>query len=85
MLLLLVGLTAIDAVSTQARCLDAARDIALAVARGEPRPDGRIPAGGQAAVSAAGERVSVEVSAPVFDGWRGGLTVSARAVAAVEQ
>jgi hypothetical protein len=83
-LLLLVGLTAVDAVGTRLRCVDAARDAALAVARGEPAPLGHLPAGGSVAVSAEGDRITAVVSAPVFDGWRGGLRVAATAVAAVE-
>ena len=83
-LLLLVGVTAVDAVGTRLRCVDAARDAALAVARGEPAPSGHLPAGGHVEVSAQGDRITAVVSAPVFDGWRGGLQVAATAVAAVE-
>jgi TadE-like protein len=83
-LLLLVGLTAVDAVGTQTRCVDAARDVALALARGEPQPSDHLPPGGRVAVDAGDGRIAVTVTAPVFNGWRGGLTVSAHAVAAPE-
>lgn len=38
MLLLLVGLTTVGAAATKVQCVDAARDGALAAARGEPGP-----------------------------------------------
>jgi hypothetical protein len=84
-LLLLVGLTAVDAVSTQLRCLDGARDVALAVSRGEPAPTEHVPAGGRVSVAAEGDQITVAVTAPVFAGWRSGLAVSAHATAAVEE
>ncbi|NUO57393.1 MAG: mucin-associated surface protein [Hamadaea sp.] len=82
-LLLLVGLTAVDAVATRLRCVDAARDAALAVARGEPASTAHLPSGGRLAVSASGDQITAVVSAPVYAGWRS-LRVSATAVAAVE-
>jgi hypothetical protein len=82
-LLLLAGLTAVSAVSTQIRCADAARDVALALSRGEPRPTDRLPAGGLIAVDSSADRVAVTVTAPVLSGWRS-LTVSGHAVAAIE-
>jgi hypothetical protein len=82
-LLLLAGLTAVTAVGTQTRCADAARDVALALSRGEPRPTDHLPAGATIGVDSSGDRIAVTVSAPVFVGWRS-LAVSGRAVAAVE-
>lgn len=82
-LLLLAGLTAVTAVGTQTRCVDAARDVALALSRGEPRPADHLPSGASVAVNSSGDRIEVTVTAPVFVGWRS-LTVSGRAVAAVE-
>jgi hypothetical protein len=79
-LLLLAGLTAVTAVSTQTRCIDAARDVALALSRGEPRPTDHLPPGCQIAVDSTADQISVTVTAPVV----GGLTVSGHAVAAVE-
>ena len=82
-LLLLAGVTAVDAVGTQTRCIDAARDVALALSRGEPRPTDHLPPGGRITVDSSGERIAVTVTAPVLSGWQS-LTVSGRAVAAVE-
>ena len=45
MVLLLVGLTAVAAGVAKVQCVDAARDGALAAARGEPAPPGGRPAG----------------------------------------
>ncbi|GAA3735299.1 TadE family type IV pilus minor pilin [Micromonospora maritima] len=89
MLLLLAGLTAVDAVTTRAACLDAAREAALAAARGG---SGSVagaryaPAGAEVAVSVAGDRVTASVRVPVrtFGARLPGLTVSGVAVAAVE-
>jgi hypothetical protein len=58
MVLLIAGLGAVSAVTVRAQCLDAARDAALAVARGEPAPAG-------AHVVADAETVTASVSAPV--------------------
>lgn len=84
LLLLLVGLTAVDAVGTRLRCVDAARDAALAVARGEAAPRGHLPPGGHVRVAVEGDRITATVSAPVYAGWHSGLRVSATAVAALE-
>lgn len=78
--LLLAGLTAISAASTQIRCIDAARDVALALSRGEPRPVDHLPSGARIAVDSSGDRIAVTVTAPVL----GSLTVSGHAVAAIE-
>lgn len=89
MLLLFTGLTAVDAVTTRAGCLDAAREAALAAARGEPGStvgSRYAPAGADISVTVAGDRVTVTVRAPVRSlGARlPGLTVTGTAVAAVE-
>jgi hypothetical protein len=78
--LLLAGLTAVSAVSTQIRCVDAARDVALALSRGEPRPTDHLPSGARIAVNSSGDRIAVTVTAPVL----GSLAVSGYAVAAIE-
>ncbi|MFG1832959.1 TadE family type IV pilus minor pilin [Micromonospora chersina] len=89
MLLLFAGLTAVDAVTTRAGCLDAAREAALAAARGEPGSTAGsryAPAGADVSVTVAGDRVTVTVRAPVrsFGARLPRLTVSGTAVAAVE-
>ncbi|MEU6202330.1 TadE family type IV pilus minor pilin [Micromonospora musae] len=89
LLLLLAGLTAVDAVSTRAGCLHAAREAALAASRGE---DGlaagarAAPAGSEFTVTTAGGRVQVTVRAPVraLGARLPRITVTATAVAAVE-
>ncbi|MFI6331675.1 TadE family type IV pilus minor pilin [Micromonospora chersina] len=89
MLLLFAGLTAVNAVTTRAGCLDAAREAALAAARGEPGSAAGsryAPAGADISVTVAGDRVTVTVRAPVrsFGARLPRLTVSGTAVAAVE-
>ncbi|MEV0003266.1 TadE family type IV pilus minor pilin [Micromonospora sp. NPDC050980] len=89
MLLLFAGLTAVDAVTTRAGCVDAAREAALAAARGEPgvaAGDRYAPAGAEVTVTVTGDRVTATVRAPVRTvGARlPRLTVSGVAVAAVE-
>ncbi|MET8833944.1 TadE family type IV pilus minor pilin [Micromonospora sp. NPDC004540] len=89
MLLLFAGLTAVDAVTTRAGCLDAAREAALAAARGEPGSAAGsryAPAGADVSVTVAGDRVTVTVRAPVrsFGARLPRLAVSGTAVAAVE-
>lgn len=89
MLLLFVGLTAVSAVTTKLRCVDAAREAAITAARGESGSDaGRRAAPGSADVQVivAGDRVTATVRAPVRPlGPRlPGLSVTATAVAAVE-
>jgi hypothetical protein len=88
-LLLLVGLTAVGGVTTKLQCVDAAREAALAAARGEPGTEaGRrsAPSGATVTVTIAGERVVATVGAPVraLGGSLPRLTVEATAVAAVE-
>jgi len=87
--LLLAGLTAVSAVTTHLRCVGAARDAALAAARGEP---GQAAAGRSAPpestirVTVHGDVVHVTVGAPVrpLGGLVPQLRVAASAVAAVE-
>ncbi|KAB1933859.1 mucin-associated surface protein [Micromonospora sp. ALFpr18c] len=88
-LLLLAGLTAVNAVGTQASCLHAAREAALAAARGaDGSTDGRGagPPGAEVSVSIDGERVYATVRAPVrtLGGRLPRITVAATAVAALE-
>ncbi|MEH1167862.1 TadE family type IV pilus minor pilin [Micromonospora sp. CPCC 205539] len=89
LLLLLGGLTAVNAVSTQASCLHAAREAALAAARGaDGSADGRrlAPPGAEVSVSIDGDRAQATVRAPVraLGGQLPRTTVVATAVAAVE-
>jgi Flp pilus assembly protein TadG len=88
-LLLLVGLTAVTAVRTQLECLDAARDAALAAARGESGVAAGIrvaPAGATVNVASQGDSVTATVKARVrpLGGWAPGFDVAATAVAAIE-
>jgi hypothetical protein len=88
-LLLVFGLGAIDAVLTRMRCVDAARDAALARSRGA---DGaaaaadRAPPGAAVTVWVAGGRAHAEVSAVVHPLGRRlpGFTVTADATAEQE-
>lgn len=89
MLLLFAGLTAVNAVTTKAHCVDAAREAALAAARGENGAGAgqRIaPPGAAVSIAVAGDTVVVTVRAPVRAIGAGipGTTVTATAVAAVE-
>ncbi|MFJ2084562.1 TadE family type IV pilus minor pilin [Micromonospora chokoriensis] len=89
LLLLLAGLTSVNAVTAQASCLHAAREAALAAARGEDgsAAAGRAaPPGAEVSVSADGGRVQATVRAPVrtLGGRLPRITVVATAVAAVE-
>ncbi|MEH0844758.1 TadE family type IV pilus minor pilin [Micromonospora sp. CPCC 205711] len=89
LLLLLAGLTAVDAVTTKATCVDAAREAALAAARGG---DGTAagsrlaPPGGTVSVSVDDDRATATVRAPVraLGARLPRLTVTATAVSAVE-
>ncbi|MEU4694525.1 TadE family type IV pilus minor pilin [Actinoplanes sp. NPDC023714] len=67
MLLFYAGITAVSAVMDQARCLDAAREAAVAAARGEsPAPASRLaPPGAEIRVAEEGETVTVVVEARV--------------------
>jgi Flp pilus assembly protein TadG len=89
LLLLFAGLAAVGAVTTKLQCVDAARDAALAAARGEP---GAVagqragPSGAEVAVAVDGDTVTatVRAPAPLIGGWLPGMWVDASAVAAVE-
>lgn len=89
MLLLFVGLTAVSAVTTKLRCVDAAREAARAAARGEQgygAGQRTAPGGAEIEVSTEGDTVVATVRAPVrpLDHRLPGLSVRASAVAAVE-
>ena len=89
LLLLLAGLTAVNAVATRAGCLGAAREAALAASRGQPGgAAGAVaaPAGADVSVSVDGDRVTATVRAPVraLGARLPRITVTATAVAAVE-
>ncbi|MEU5903928.1 TadE family type IV pilus minor pilin [Micromonospora sp. NPDC047467] len=87
LLLLLAGLTTVNAVSIRAGCLHAAREAALAAARGEAGNLGPgAPPGADVSVSIAGDRAQATVRAPVraLGGRLPRITVVATAVAALE-
>ncbi|MEV0896576.1 TadE family type IV pilus minor pilin [Actinoplanes sp. NPDC049802] len=88
MVLLSAGITAVTAVATRMQCLDAAREAALAAARGEPAGAAArtAPEGATVRVSGGGDSVTAEVSAPVrvFGTGLPGMTVRASAHAARE-
>ncbi|GIJ47384.1 hypothetical protein Val02_42700 [Virgisporangium aliadipatigenens] len=89
LLLMAFGVAGVTAASTKMRCLAAARDAAIAAARGE---DGgaaaarMLPAGARVGVTRDGDLVRVSVTAEVRPLGRNmpGFTVSAQAVAAAE-
>lgn len=88
-LLLFAGLAAVSAVSTQLQCVDAAREGAIAAARGDPGTAAvaRIaPAGSDVDVAVGAETVTVTVATqvPMPGGHLPALTVRATAVAARE-
>ena len=89
MLLLLAGLTAVSAVTAQARCEDAAREAALATARGADGP-GRgtqvAPPGAVVEVEAGDDAVTARVRARVrlLGAQLPVITVEGAAVAARE-
>ena len=87
--LLLAGVMAVAAAGTKIRCVSAARDAALAAARGEngAAAAGRMaPDGSTVQVSTDGDLARATVSAQVrpFGNLLPGFTVSSSAVAAVE-
>ncbi|MBG0565241.1 TadE family type IV pilus minor pilin [Actinoplanes aureus] len=88
MLLLFAGIAAVSAVMHQAQCLDAAREAALAAARGETSRSAAetAPDGADIQVSEGADSVTAVVSAGVsmFGGRLPGITVRATAVAARE-
>jgi Flp pilus assembly protein TadG len=88
MLVLALAIGAIAAVGAQLRCLDAAREIARLVARGEPdraRSVGEsiAPSGARIQIGVVGDAVTVEVSSEIA-GRLPGLAVSATAVGVLE-
>jgi hypothetical protein len=88
-LLLLVGLTAVNAVTAKLRCVDAAREAALAAARGQPGVAAgarEAPRGAIVSVTVDGDRVVATVRAPVraLGARLPRFTVTASASAAVE-
>jgi len=88
-LLLLAGVSAVGVVTARMRCVDAAREAALAAARGEPGvPAGEVAAPDAVEVSVvrAGDRVraTVQIRVRPLGPRLPGFTVTERAVAAVE-
>lgn len=89
MLLLFAGLTAVSAVTTKAQCVDAAREAALAAARGEPgvAAGERIgPSGATVSVTVDGDVVvaTVRTSVRALGARLPSSTVTASATAALE-
>lgn len=88
LLLLLAGLGAVGAVTTKMQCLDAARDGALAAARGEPAVEAATrvgPPGADVSVSSDAGSVTVQVRARVrILGGALPVPVTGRATAARE-
>ncbi|MFB9237016.1 TadE family type IV pilus minor pilin [Plantactinospora siamensis] len=89
LLLLLTGLTAVEAVTTKGQCLDAAREAALAASRGQDADvaaGDAAPAGATVQITVVGDRVRVTVEAPVrVSGTRlPEIRVTATAVAGLE-
>ena len=89
LLLLLAGLTAVSAVTAKGQCVDAAREAALATARGEEGPARgaeAAPPGATVEIGVAGDAVTARVQARVrlFGAKLPVFTVSGAAVAARE-
>ncbi|GAA2510231.1 TadE family type IV pilus minor pilin [Pilimelia columellifera] len=85
LLLFAVGGAAVSAATTRLRCVDAARDAALAVARGGTAPRAPIP-GAVIRVTVDGDQAVATVAAPAvgIGRFRVPVTVSAVAIAALE-
>jgi TadE-like protein len=88
-LLLLAGLTGVDAMVTKLRCVDAAREAARAAARGESGEAAArhgAPEGATVSVQVDGDtvRATVRVTAHPLGRHLPGFPVSADAVAALE-
>lgn len=91
-LLLTVAVGTVSAVTAQMRCVDAAREAARAVARGESLESGielaarAAPAGARIRVDSSAERIVVTVTAevPIGGGLLPAVTVSGEAVARPE-
>jgi len=89
MLLLLTGLTAVAAVTAKGQCVDAAREGALAGARGEaatPAAERVAPTEASVDVAPGTDTITVEVRAPIrlLGTHLPVITVTGRAVAARE-
>lgn len=91
-LLIAMAVAAVGVVAAQLRCVDSARAVARAIARGEPVADARslgtvtAPAGASIAISREGRRVVVTVSARVqpVNRFAPPMAVEARAVGELE-
>jgi hypothetical protein len=86
MLLLFAGLTAVSAVTVKGQCVDAAREAALATARGAPAPTRFAPPGASVQIEVDGDAVAARVRAPVrlLGAHLPVITVEGTAVAARE-
>ncbi|MEH1098190.1 TadE family type IV pilus minor pilin [Micromonospora sp. CPCC 205561] len=89
LLLLLTGLSAVNAVGTRAGCLHAAREAALAASRGADGAaavGGAVPEGAEVTVTVDGRQVVATVRAPVraLGSRLPRISVTATAVAAME-
>jgi TadE-like protein len=86
MLLLFAGLTAVTAVTAKGQCVDAAREAALAAARGDPVPARYAPPGASVQLETDGDEVRARVRAPVrlLGAHLPAITVEGTAVAARE-
>ena len=87
-LVLALAVVAVSAAGDQLRCMDAARETARLVARGDPDRARRVgesiaPSGARIEISTVGDEVLVEVSSDIV-GLSPGLAVSARAVGVLE-
>ena len=89
-LLMLAGLSAVRVMDARVRCLDAAREVARAVARGDEGGAARVgavaPAGAAVSVRNDGDEIAVTVSVAVHPLGRDlpSVTVRETAVAGVE-
>lgn len=88
-LVLAVALAGVSAVSAQLRCIDAAREAARLVARGEQDSAERVahrlaPGGATVRIELRGEDVVASVSADPVGGLLPGVDVGAEAVALLE-
>ncbi|MEV6849624.1 TadE family type IV pilus minor pilin [Actinoplanes sp. NPDC051411] len=86
MLLLFAGLTAVSAATVKGQCADAAREAALATARGAPAPARFVPPGASVRIEVEGDAVTARVRAPVrlLGAHLPAITVEGTAVAARE-
>lgn len=88
MVVLVLAVGAVVAASAQVRCLDAAREAARLVARGEPDRARQAaasiaPGGARVEVRVVGDEIAVDVSADLV-GRLPGLTVTGRAAGVLE-